>query len=412
MADYITIETVYDILERSIAPVPATELLPLSAAEGRILAETITAPFDAPAFDNSARDGFAFRAAELAPGAAVRLRVAGVSYAGAPFNGVVAPGEAVRIMTGAKMPEGADTVIPFERTRSEETPEGAWVVFDAQRVKPGENVRLQGEEMRAGDAVMEPGEVLTPAWIGLAAALGRAELRCRRLTVALFSTGDELVAPGTPGPLPAGAVYNANSALLAAQIRRWGADVVDLGILPDDPEVQRAALSEAARRCDFLVATGGVGEGEHDYTNRVLAEMGGGVTHHHVSMRPGKPFSFGRIPGEHPVWFMALPGNPVAAAVSAALFLRRALLLAGGATAPLNLPKAPAVAGRRIKGRTGRTDLVRGRLEMEAGRLVFTPTASQSSGQLTTLTGMNAMAVLGLDSAGVEEGASVECLLI
>lgn len=412
MADYITIETVYDILARSIAPVPGTEVLPLGAAEGRILAETITAPFDAPPFDNSAMDGFAFSASELSPGGTIRLRVAGVSYAGAPFEGAAASGEAVRIMTGAKMPAGADTVIPFERTRTEETPEGAWVVFEADRVKSAENVRLKGEEMRAGDAVMEPGEVLTPAWIGLAASLGRAELRCRRLTVALFSTGDELVAPGTPGPLPAGCVYNANSALLAAQIRRWGADVVDLGILPDDPEVLRSALTEAARRCDFLVATGGVGEGEHDYTNRVLAEMGGGVTHHHVSMRPGKPFSFGRIPGEHPVWFMALPGNPVAAAVSAALFLRRALLLAGGATTPLDLPEVPAAAGSRIKGRTGRTDLVRGRLDNVAGRLVFTPADSQSSGQLTTLAGMNAMAVLGLDCAGVDEGAPVECLLI
>ena len=408
MTDYITIERVYDMLADEIAPVSHTERLPLAQAEGAVLAETISAPFDAPAFTNSAMDGFAFASEALAAGGEVRLPVAGASYAGSRPGEALTPGTAMRIMTGAPVPTGADTVIPFERTTSE----GKFVVFPADRVKAGANVRLRGEEFHAGSAVIPAGTVLTPDWTGLAASLGRAELAVRRIRVTVFATGDELAAPGTPAPLPQGRIYDANSATIGALLRKWGAEVRDLGILPDDPAAIRRALEEALAGSDFLVASGGLGAGEHDYTNRVLTEMGCGVTHHHVSMRPGKPFSFGRFASESERWFMALPGNPVAAAVSASLFLRRAILLAAGASGPLGLREVPAVAGAVLKGRTGRTDLIRGKLSIAKGALTFLPAKSQSSGMLTTLAGMTAMAVLDTLSERAEAGDAVRCLLL
>lgn len=410
MTDFISIEKVYGILEDAIAPAAPIESFPLERALGRTLAETLLSPTDVPPFNNSAMDGFAFRSSELKAGGTLRLEVKGTSYAGAPWKGALACGEALRIMTGAATPEGADTVIPFERTETVEENGRTFVIFAADRVRPLENVRLQGEEIHAGDAVMEPGQALTPARLGLAASLGRNALKCRRLRVAVFSTGDELVQPGTPGELPNGKIWNSNSSVITALVRTWGAEAEDLGILPDDPDIIRRALTDAASRSDFLIASGGVGEGEHDYTSRVLAEMGSGITHYHVSMRPGKPFSFGRIAGERTCWFMALPGNPVAAAVSAQLFLRRALFLASGSAEPLGLPEFPAVAASPIKGRTGRTDLVRGRAECIDGELRFTPARSQSSGMLTTLAGMNAMAVLDVNTDRVSEGSTVRCL--
>ena len=410
MTDFISIEKVYGILEDAIAPEAPIENFPLERALGRTLAETLLSPTDVPPFNNSAMDGFAFRSSELQAGGTLRLEVKGTSYAGAPWKGALACGEALRIMTGATTPEGADTVIPFERTETVEENGRTFVIFAADRVRPQENVRLQGEEIHAGDAVMEPGQALTPARLGLAASLGRNALKCRRLRVAVFSTGDELVQPGTPGELPTGKIWNSNSSVITALVRTWGAEAEDLGILPDDPDIIRRALTDAASRSDFLIASGGVGEGEHDYTSRVLAEMGSGITHYHVSMRPGKPFSFGRVAGERTCWFMALPGNPVAAAVSAQLFLRRALFLASGSTEPLGLPEFPAVAASPIKGRTGRTDLVRGRAECIDGELRFTPARSQSSGMLTTLAGMNAMAVLDVNTDRLPEGSTVRCL--
>lgn len=403
MTDYISIGAVYDILDGTITPLTRTERLALAQAEGAVTAEALTAPFDAPPFTNAAMDGFAFRSEELACGETVHLSVAGTAYAGAPFEGRLPEGAAVRIMTGAPVPEDADTVIPFERTREV----NGGVLFDAASVRPGANVRLKGEEFACGDVVIPAGTLLTPAWTGLAASLGRAELAVRRVRVAVFATGDELTAPGRP--LPAGRVYNANSATVCALLRHWGAEAVDLGILPDDPAVIRDALRKAVSDCDILVASGGLGEGEHDYTNRLLTELGCGVTHHHVAMRPGKPFSFGRFSSPEGRWFMALPGNPVAAAVSATLFLQRAVRLASGCRTPG--PEAfPAVAAVDVKGRKGRTDLVRGRIERTPEALAFRPLASQGSGMLTTLAGADAMAVLDEETDRVEAGTIVRCL--
>lgn len=406
MTDYISIREVYGILENAISPILRSECLPLSEAEGAVTAEAITAPFDAPPFTNAAMDGFAFNRNVLSAGGTITLPVVGTSYAGAPFQGTFPPNGAIRIMTGAPVPEGADTVIQFERTESTDTT----VTFEASAIKAGANVRHRGEEFSMGATVIPPGTLLTPAWTGLAASLGRDKVTVRKLRVAVFATGDELSAPGTPPPLPVGHVYNANSATVCALLRHWGAVATDLGILPDNPIAIREALEDALTHCDILVASGGLGEGEHDYTNRVLSDMGCGITHHHVAMRPGKPFSFGRFATTENRYFMALPGNPVAAAVSATLFLRRAMRLATGAMTALELEEVPAQTALPLKARTGRTDLVRGTLSVREGVLTFTPMHSQASGMLTTLAGANAMAVLDEHTDHADAGEVVRCL--
>lgn len=413
MTDFISVEKVYGILDAAITPISRKERLPLRDALGCVLAESLYATNDVPAFNNSAMDGFAFPGSSLPAHGLARLPVEGVSYAGVPYCSEYSPRTALRVMTGAAVPEGADTVIPFEHVRETTDDAGqTWIEFPHDEVKPGANLRLKGEEMKAGSIVMPAGLVLTPEWIGMAASLGHAELLVRRIRVAVFSTGDELAAPGTPGPLDTGRIYNANSPLIAALAQSWGAQVEDLGILPDNPEAIRSAFLDLGSRVDFIVTSGGVGEGEHDYTSKVFAELGGELSHHHISQRPGKPFSFGRL-GEAGPWFIALPGNPVAAAVSAKLYLHRAVRLAAGALSDeIGGKVVPARALSRVKGRTGRTDIVRGHLEPQGEVLTFTPAGSQGSAMLSTLAGMNATAVLPEDTASAEAGSFVECLLL
>ena len=254
MTDFISVEKVYGILDAAITPISRKERLPLRDALGCVLAESLYATNDVPAFNNSAMDGFAFPGSSLPAHGLTRLPVEGVSYAGVPYCGEYSPRTALRVMTGAAVPEGADTVIPFEHVRETTDDAGqTWIEFPHDEVKPGTNLRLKGEEMKAGSIVMPAGLVLTPEWIGMAASLGHAELLVRRIRVAVFSTGDELAAPGTPGPLDTGRIYNANSPLIAALAQSWGAQAEDLGILPDNPEAIRNAFLDLGSRVDFIV---------------------------------------------------------------------------------------------------------------------------------------------------------------
>lgn len=406
MAQEASVTDILQLVARAVAPIGVSERVPLDQALGRFLAEDVLSPMPVPRFNNSAMDGFAFAAEELAkPDREGKhsLRIVGASYAGSPFDGAVGAGEGIRVMTGAQVPAGLDTVIPFEKADFDEA--AGVLTFAAGAVKPGANVRLRGEEIEEGAAAIRSGEKLSPAHIGLAASLGAGELLCRRIRVTIFATGDELAEPGTA--LKAGGIYNSNSHLLAALCRRWGCDVCDLGILPDDTDAQRRALAEAAAKTDFLITSGGVGEGDKDLTTAVLAELAD-MTHYHIRMRPGKPFSFGALKGRSG-WCMALPGNPVAAAMSAWLFLREAVWRAAGAeSAPIE--RLSAFAGDKVRGRAGRTDFVRGTVRTEDGRLVFRPAASQSSAMLTTLAGMNAAAVLEENEESAPAGSEVTVL--
>ncbi len=394
---FLSCDDVLLALDRFIRAELPSETVPLEAALGRCLAEPVRSPVDVPLFSKSAMDGFAFRSEHLKAGGRVRLPVTGVALAGHPFKGETDPRGALRIMTGAPVPDTFDTVIPFEHVIEAE----GCIEFDASAVRPAANVRLQGEEFHAGDELIPAGAFLTPEAVGLAASAGRSELPCRRLRVVVFASGDELREPGRE--LADGKIYNANAYLLTSLLRSWGADVEYLGILPDEFETMRARLEEAALRCDLLLTSGGVGEGDKDLVGRVVGETGE-LHHVHVKQRPGKPLSYGRI-GR--AYFMALPGNPAACAVSAHLYVRRAVERLCGAT-PSPLVDAVVTTTTKLKGRIGRTDCIRGHLD-ETG---FAASPRSASSTLAGLNDADVLALLPENCAGLEPGKAVRVKLL
>lgn len=404
MTTSVSVEEVYDTLSRTTEPLKVSADTPLRDAHGRLLLEDVVSPFDAPRFTNSAMDGYALRSADLHVEAErISLRIdPQTAFAGTPYEGEVPEGHAVRIMTGAPVPDGLDTVVPFEITEVV----GDVVTFPANAVKPGDNVRLRGEEVKAGEVVIPKGTVLTPEAIGLAASFGRASLTCASLRVGVFSTGDELREPGEA--LAPGQIYASNGYLLEALIARWGHDVVPLGILPDDEDVLEKALRGAVADCDVLVTTGGVGEGDHDLISRVLNRLGA-VEHFHVRMRPGKPLAFGYLDADPPVFFMGLPGNPVAAALSARIFLRPALERLAGIRCRISGPDTIRVkTGSAVRAKAGRTDYVRGSLRDG----LFEASPLQSSAMLTSLMRSSAVLIVPEGTGPVPAGTELDAFLI
>lgn len=409
-----------------LRPVAGTETLPLAQALGRVLAQDLVSPMNVPPHDNSAMDGFAFDGAllEADAGADMTLSVAGTAYAGQAFTGAVAAGQAVRIMTGAVMPPGLDTVVPQELVRTEGDGASLRVTVPARTVKRGENRRRAGEDLAQGKPALRAGRVLRPSDLGLAASLGFAELTVRRrLRVALISTGDELRNPGQP--LPEGCIYDSNRASLAGALRRLGVEVVDQGLVPDQPAALEAAFTQAAATCDAVVTSGGVSVGEADYTRELLSRLGE-VAFWKVAMRPGRPFAFGPLRrgavsepawsnGEsqsEPAWLFALPGNPVAALVTFYAFVREALQVLAGA--PAEPPMALRVrSAEAIRKRPGRTEFQRAIVQRAsegplAGEWTARITGSQGAGILRSLSEANALLVLGHDQGSVAAGEPVE----
>jgi molybdopterin molybdotransferase len=398
-----------------LRPVAGTETLPLAQALGRVLAQDLVSPMNVPPHDNSAMDGFAFDGAllEADAGADMTLSVAGTAYAGQAFTGAVAAGQAVRIMTGAVMPPGLDTVVPQELVRTEGDGASLRVTVPARTVKRGENRRRAGEDLAQGKPALRAGRVLRPSDLGLAASLGFAELTVRRrLRVALISTGDELRNPGQP--LPEGCIYDSNRASLAGALRRLGVEVVDQGLVPDQPAALEAAFTQAAATCDAVVTSGGVSVGEADYTRELLNRLGE-VAFWKVAMRPGRPFAFGplrRGAVSEPAWLFALPGNPVAALVTFYAFVREALQVLAGA--PAEPPMALRVrSAEAIRKRPGRTEFQRAIVQRAsegplAGEWTARITGSQGAGILRSLSEANALLVLGHDQGSVAAGEPVE----
>ncbi|MBL8326676.1 MAG: molybdopterin molybdotransferase MoeA [Rubrivivax sp.] len=383
--------------------------LPLAEAAGRVLAADVISPIDVPAYDNSAMDGYAFAGAALAAGAPTVLRAAGIVFAGKPFTGAVATGHCVRIMTGAMMPVGADTVVPLELAQVDGSPESGLVNIAPGVIRPGENRRRQGEDLARGRPALTAGRVLRPADLGLVASLGMTTLRVMRpLRVALFSTGDEVVEPGAP--LPAGCIYDSNRFSLGAAVRRLGMEVVDLGLVRDDPQALASVVQRAVREADVVITSGGVSAGDADYTREILARHGE-VGFWKVAMRPGRPFAFGplRRPGsEAPSWLFGLPGNPVAALVTFYAFVREALLVLAGA-APAPLPVLTARSAAAIRKRPGRTEFQRAIVEpaAEGGGWQVRLSGSQGAGVLRSMSEANALVVLGHGQGSVAAGEPV-----
>ncbi len=390
----------------SCRPLPP-ERLPVEKALGLVLAEAVQADEAVPPFDNSAMDGYALRATDTQEGTA-RLRVVGTLMAGNDPRGLfVGQGEAVRIMTGAPLPAGADAVCMVEHTQ----PDGDGFVGVQGRLSPGTNVRRAGDDIPAGSQVFPAGEQLGPAHIGVLASIGASQVSAhRRPRVGIASTGDELVA--SPGPLPPGKIRDSNRATLLAQVRSDGWEAIDLGWVGDDPDRLAEVLLRAAASCDALITSGGVSVGDRDIVRVVLGRLGGeGARTMQVAVKPAKPFAFSTLPpGGTPAF--GLPGNPVSALVSYELFARPALRLMAGHR-DLDRPRLRAIAeADLLRPRDGRLYLVRVVATLSAdGELRVRPLDGQGSHQLRAMAGANALAVLP-DGEGRRAGEPVEVIVL
>ena len=394
------------IIGEVVEPVRGTEQVALRTALDRVLAEDVVSRLDVPAHDNSAMDGYAFASSELAVGGNVTLAVVGSAFAGAACEQAVARGQAARIMTGAIMPAGCDTVIPQEFVDVE----GELIRFDAKAVRAGDNRRLRGEDLAIGQPALATGRSLQPADLGLLASLGVAEVKVRRrLRVAFFSTGDELRSIGEP--LDAGCVYDSNRYTLHGMLRRLNVDLIDMGVVHDDPAALEAAFRSACENADAVIPAGGESVGEADYTKQIMAQLGD-VTFWKIAMRPGRPMAFGRIAshGREALLF-GLPGNPVAVMVTFYHFVRAALHRQMGAkVAPLPLMRVRSA--QAIRKKPGRTEYQRGILAPapEVGWQVSI-TGQQGSGVLRSMSEANCFIVLGHEQGMVAAGDEVEVML-
>ena len=397
----LPVDDACQVITRLLRPVAAIEQVAIRASLGRILAHDILSPISVPAHDNSAMDGFAVRHADLGADTPVRLRLIGTALAGKPLPQVPGPGEAVRVMTGAVMPAGTDTVVIQEVAREQD---GFVTIPPGQEA--GQNRRLKGEDLTAGQPALEAGRLIRPADLGLLASLGIAEVPVRRrLRVAIFSTGDELRSIGEPlGP---GQVYDSNRYTLHGMLARLGVDLIDMGVVRDDPLALEAAIRAAAGSADAIISSGGVSVGEADFTREIMARLGD-VAFWTIAMRPGRPLAFGRI-GD--AVYFGLPGNPVAVMITFYFFARAALLrLMGASESPPVFTRARSREFLRKK--PGRTEYQRGIITRSPdGEPEVRTTGSQGSGVLRSMSRANGIVVLHHDQASVPEGGWVDCLL-
>ncbi|MBU3693788.1 MAG: molybdopterin molybdotransferase MoeA [Rhodocyclaceae bacterium] len=383
------------ILDR-LKPIDRTERLPILQALDRVLAADVTSPMNVPGHDNSAMDGYALRHADLAAGGATTLEVIGTAFAGKPYAGRLGPGQCLRIMTGAPIPAGADCVVMQENVLAQD---GRATIGPGHR--SGQNIRRAGEDLAQGGIALAAGRLLRPADLGLLASLGIGQVDvCRRLRVAIFSTGDELVPVGQT--LGDGQIHDSNRYSLHGLLARLGCEVVDLGLVRDDPATLEAALREAAAGADAVITSGGVSVGEADFTREVMARLGT-VLFWKIAMKPGRPLAYGEIGSAQ---FFGLPGNPVSVMVTFYQFVRDALLRMQG-RAPEPLPTFAVRCTAPLKKAPGRTEFQRGMLRLEGDEWVVAPTGEQGSGILSSMSRANCFIVLEQARGRVEAGETV-----
>ena len=387
------------------------ETVSLDQAINRILARDLLSPINVPAADNSAMDGFAFDGKCLDTKAAeVSLRVIGAAFAGKPYEGKIGPGECLKIMTGALMPNACDTVIPQEFTTAKD---GDLIAFRQNQLRQGENRRLCGEDLQEGKPAIAAGRLLRPSDLGLAASLGIATLQVKRkLRVAILSSGDELCTLGQP--LEVGKIYDSNRYSLTGLLNRLNLEIIDHGIVKDDPASLKAAFLEAATKADVLISSGGVSVGEADFTKQIMQELGD-VGFWKIAMRPGRPMAFGTLKAtsEKPssTLFFGLPGNPVAVMVTFYQFVRAALLQLNGAS-QTETPLMQAISEEPIRKRSGRTEFQRAVLGRNTeGRPTVKITGSQGAGILRSMSEANCFVILGHDQGNVAAGEWVDIAL-
>ncbi len=397
------VEKAREHIRAFLSPVTAVERLNIRAALGRVLAEDVISPVNVPQHDNSAMDGYAVRFSDLKSDGETTLKVIGTAFAGKPYDGSLGPGQAVRIMTGAVIPTDADTVIQQERAK---------VSGDQVAVLPvpkkGTNTRSAGEDLRAGEAALKRGQPVRPAEIGMMASLGIGEVAVyRKLRVAFFSTGDELIAIGAPlGP---GQIYDSNRYTIYGLLLRLGCDVLDMGVIRDTPQDVERAFRDAAQAADVVITSGGVSVGEADYVKQMLDRLGE-VLFWKIAMKPGRPLAYGKIGNAH---FFGLPGNPVAVMVTFYQFVRDALRHLQGQTAIAPLPTQKVICTSPIKKAPGRTEFQRGILSRgEDGQWTVRTTGDQGSGILSSMSQANCFIILPTDLGNVPAGTTVDVQLL
>jgi molybdopterin molybdotransferase len=394
--DALRVDKAREAILACLRPITEAEKIPTKEILGRVLAEDIVPRINVPAHDNSAMDGYAIRFSDVEK----PLREIGTALAGKPFHGKLGAGECVRIMTGAVIPPGADTVVIQEVVKKE----GERVIVPPGQ-KKAQNVRYAGEDLKVGTAVLKSGKLLKPADVGLIASLGIGEVRVRRrLRVAFFATGDELASIGQP--LKEGEVYDSNRYTVHGMLARLGVEAIDMGVIRDNPVELEKAFRTAAEKADVVITTGGVSVGEADFIKQMMAKLGE-VLFWKIAMRPGRPMAFGRI-GD--AFLFGLPGNPVAVMVTFYQFVRDALLhMSGREHAPIPLLKA--VSAESLRKVPGRTEYQRGILFKQQGEWKVRTTGQQGSGVLRSMSEANCFIVLEHERGQVKAGEAVSVQL-
>ncbi|MDO9503725.1 gephyrin-like molybdotransferase Glp [Hydrogenophaga sp.] len=402
----LSADRVNEFLARLVEPVTTTEDVSVFDALDRVLAADVVSPISVPPHDNSAMDGFAFDSALLQSGQPLKLRVAGTAFAGKAWSGTLQADQCLKIMTGAIMPAALDTVVPLEFVKVK----GDVVEIPPGVVKAGDNRRLLGEDLMAGQPALRKGQTLGPAALGLIASLGLPKVTVfRRIKVAYFSTGDEILTLGEP--IREGAVFDSNRYTVFGLLKRMGVDVVDMGVVRDEPELLEAAFRSAAQQADAIITSGGVSMGEADHTKAMMKQLGD-VAFWRIAMRPGRPMAVGRISeaGKSSLLF-GLPGNPVAVMVTFLAFVRPALqrLSGGMATEPVLLQ---AKSLEPLRKKPGRTEYQRGIVSRAAdGSLTVRITGNQGSGVLSSMVEANGLIVLHHSQGNVSVGDAVDVMM-
>ena len=404
MEDYdpnsMPVEQARQLIKQFLAPVTEYETIKIQDAFHRTLSADVLSPMNVPPHNYSSMDGYAVRHADL-HGTSSKLKKIGSSFAGHGFDGSVAAGECVRIMTGALIPDGCDSVVMQEQAKVDGD-----IIEIGSGHKRGQNIRLVGEDIEQGAVVLARGQIIRPAEMGLLASLGFNEVSVyRKLKIAIFSTGDELIQPGMA--LSAGQIYDSNRYTLVGLLTELGVEIIDMGNIRDDKDAVRAALLKASSSADVIITSGGVSVGDADYIKELLDELGE-VVFWKLAMKPGRPLAYGKVGSCH---FFGLPGNPVAVMVTFLQFVRNALWELMGQH-PKPVFSFQAICTTPIKKAAGRTEFQRGILTQgEDGIWMVKTTGEQGSGILSSMSRANCFIVLPLEQGNVEKGSVVHIQL-
>ncbi len=396
---FISVSEVQKRIIKDTKAIKGTEQIDLRHALGRVLAKDIIATFDTPPCDNSGMDGYAFKSSDISEQTTLTLKVTGQSFAGHPYNGEIASGEAIRIMTGAQVPDGVDTVVMQEHT--ENTNEESVTITTIP--KPFANVRKAGDDLKTGQTFLSRGKKISPTDLAFLATQGIAEVRVsRRIRVAFFSTGDELRSIGqTLGP---GDIYDSNRYSLYGLLKNMDVEMIDMGVIPDDRQAIEQAFNTAGELADAVITSGGVSVGEADFVKETLEKLGQ-INFWKISMKPGKPLAFGTLGNS---LFFGLPGNPVAVIATFYQFVQPALKRMKGQEIVLPL-QIKAKTAELLKKRPGRTDFQRGILEQsETGELTVRNAGMQASHVLTAMSKANCFIIIPAESGSIEVGEMVD----